>query len=262
MRALALDFDGVISDSASEAYVVSLRTCLDLEPESSLADELARIEGDGLGREGVRALPRFGDFVALMPLGNRAEDYAVIWSILQRGVEVADQAGFDRQRRSVPSDFLAAYHRRFYQVRHQMAAEDPEGWHRLMGPYPEFVSLLRRRASEVTMVIVTAKDGRSVSLLLKQYGIGELFPPGRVLDKEVGSTKVVHLKHLQQLLHVASTDITFIDDKVSHLDAVWHLGVRCALASWGYNGPREHRQARKRGYDVCTLEDVERQLFD
>jgi hypothetical protein len=40
------------------------------------------------------------------------------------------------------------------------------------------------------------------------------------------------------------------------------LGVRCALAAWGYNGPREHRLARAHGHLVCTLERVEAQLFE
>ncbi|NIU75284.1 MAG: hypothetical protein GWN71_17390, partial [Gammaproteobacteria bacterium] len=39
------------------------------------------------------------------------------------------------------------------------------------------------------------------------------------------------------------------------------LGVRCALAAWGYNGEREQRRARERGLLVCTLADVEEQLF-
>jgi phosphoglycolate phosphatase-like HAD superfamily hydrolase len=56
-------------------------------------------------------------------------------------------------------------------------------------------------------------------------------------------------------------EITFVDDKVNHLDAVAPLGVRCALAAWGYNGPREHRLAQGRGHLVCHLEDLETQLF-
>jgi hypothetical protein len=55
--------------------------------------------------------------------------------------------------------------------------------------------------------------------------------------------------------------MAFLEDKVNHLDAVAPLGVRCALAAWGYNGEREQRHARARGYLVCTLEDVEERLF-
>jgi hypothetical protein len=37
--------------------------------------------------------------------------------------------------------------------------------------------------------------------------------------------------------------------------------VRCALAAWGFNGEREARLARAAGYLVCTLADVEQQIF-
>ena len=38
-----------------------------------------------------------------------------------------------------------------------------------------------------------------------------------------------------------------MDDKVNHLEAVAPLGVRCALAAWGYNGAREQDRAREAG---------------
>ena len=47
VKALALDFDGVISDSAREAFVVALRTHRDLNPASrlpELADDSPRPE--------------------------------------------------------------------------------------------------------------------------------------------------------------------------------------------------------------------------
>jgi methionine salvage enolase-phosphatase E1 len=82
-----------------------------------------------------------------------------------------------------------------------------------------------------------------------------------VLDKEAGVSKAEHLAHLHRALGVPYPEITFLEDKVSHLDAAARLGVRCALAAWGYNGEREIRQARDRGYLVCTLDDVEQQIF-
>ena len=75
MKLLALDFDGVISDSALESFVVALRTFRNLEPETSIAqvsDSLA-----SAGSEVIRKHSLFQDFLALMPLGNRAEDMGV-----------------------------------------------------------------------------------------------------------------------------------------------------------------------------------------
>ena len=130
-----------------------------------------------------------------------------------------------------------------------------------MGPYPAFLRVLQRRASDTLLVIATAKDRRSVGLLLRDYGIEDLFSADRVLDKEIGLHKDSHLRQIHAAFGVAYDEIVFVDDKVNHLDVVAKLGVRCALACWGYNGEREAAQARDRGHLVCTLGDVEAQLF-
>jgi phosphoglycolate phosphatase-like HAD superfamily hydrolase len=131
-----------------------------------------------------------------------------------------------------------------------------------MSPYEPFVRILRRRARDAVLSVATAKDGESVRKLLRAYGIADLFPEGRLLDKETGVSKSEHLKRLQKMVGCGFDSITFVDDKVNHLDDVAPLGVRCALASWGFNGPREVAAARAAGHLVCTLDDVEAQLFD
>ncbi len=98
-------------------------------------------------------------------------------------------------------------------------------------------------------------------MLLREYGVADLFRDDLVLDKEAGVTKVAHHEHLARHCGVAFPEMTFVDDKVNHLDAVAALGVRCALAAWGYNGPREERLARDHGHRVCRPDDVEVQLF-
>jgi phosphoglycolate phosphatase-like HAD superfamily hydrolase len=130
-----------------------------------------------------------------------------------------------------------------------------------MNPYPPFVEMLHRWSDRTILALATAKDRRSVSMLLRDYGIDALFSADRVLDKETGAHKDAHLRHLHRAFDISYDEMVFIDDKVNHLDTVSSLGVDCALAAWGYNGEREIRLAHDRGYRVCTLEDVEAQLF-
>jgi phosphoglycolate phosphatase-like HAD superfamily hydrolase len=229
MRALVLDFDGVIADSAREAFVVALRTYCELHPFSTLASVLERMD------------PAHPEADALYAL--------------------EDQPGYDAFKGQQDVGELRDFHRRFYQVRGAWSRKDPAGWLRLMAPYPEFLDLLRRRAGEVEFAVATAKDRRSVRDLLRHYGVDALFPEGRVFDKETGKSKDAHLTHLRDLLSLPYEAMTFVDDKVNHLEVVEKLGVRCALAAWGYNGPREQEQAREKGMLVCTLEDVEASLF-
>ena len=245
MQVLALDFDGVISDSAREAFSVAVQTYSSLRPGSALqeTDEL------------------YAGFVELMPLGNRAEDYAVILAALEQKAVIADQAEYDAFYRQQDRGQLTVFHERFYQARTSWAERDPDGWRRMLAPYPEMLDILHRRASEVTLAIATAKDRFSVAMLLRDYGIESLFREDLVLDKETGVTKRSHLALLQKSLQVPFDAITFIDDKVNHLDHVAGLGVRCGLAAWGYNGGREWEAALRAGHLVLHLQDLEAQLF-
>ena len=253
MKALVLDFDGVLADSAPEAFVVALRTHCALAPDSRLREVLARLDPRRPQQD-----PLYAAFLELMPLGNRAEDYEVA---LEAGVALPDQEAYDAFKAERDPAHLRAFHKRFYPLRAEWERADRAGWLALLAPYPAFLEVLRRRAGEVELAIATAKDARSVRALLAHYGIDSLFAPERVLDKETGVSKRAHLDHLRRVLGVSFEEITFLEDKVNHLESVAPLGVRCALAAWGYNGPREHARARELGYLVCTLDDVEARLF-
>ncbi len=262
LRLLALDFDGVISDSAPEAFLVAARTFRELRPGSRLAAELGCGRGDRApARAEVLAHPLYPEFLELMPLGNRADDYGVMLDAIEAEARLPDQAAYDAWRDRLDREWLRGFHKGFYRVRAALSESDPAGWSGLMQPYPGLAEILRARGASVLLAIATAKDRRSVGRCLRSYGLDDLFPEGRVLDKETGVSKADHLAHLQARFGIPYPEMAFVEDKVNHLDAVAPLGVRCALAAWGYNGEREVRHARARGYLVCTLEDVEAQLF-
>jgi phosphoglycolate phosphatase-like HAD superfamily hydrolase len=247
MKLLVLDFDGVISDSLDEVFLVAMRSYRAVRPASKLRER----DEPQLRRA----------FRKLIPLGNRAEDYGTALAALDEGVDLPDQSAYDAYRAAQDSAWLESYHRAFYEAREALFQRDPEGWASMMQPYAPLPDLFRRRAQEVRFAIATSKDRRSVEVLLDSYGIAHLFPPERILDKETGRTKDRHLSRLRELLGLPFAEMTFVDDKVNHLDSVAPLGVRCALAAWGHNGRREHELARRRGYLLCTLENVEQKIF-
>ncbi|MEX1311768.1 MAG: hypothetical protein AB1Z65_15185, partial [Candidatus Sulfomarinibacteraceae bacterium] len=88
-----------------------------------------------------------------------------------------------------------------------------------------------------------------------------LFAPELVLDKETGVSKTAHLTALRDRLDVPFESITFVDDKLNHLEAVAPLGVRPVLAGWGFNTPREHDLAAAKGFPVANFADVEQVLY-
>lgn len=261
-RLIALDFDGVVSDSAPESFAVALLTYAELYPDTCFAGPLRHFSSARAPAPAeVAADPLYARFVELMPLGNRAEDFGVALRSVELGEPVADQAGYDRFRASVDPEWIDAFHARFYEIRTALSRNDARGWRALMGPYPEFIALLRRRHRDAELAIATSKDRRSVAILLAEYGIADLFGDDRVLDKETGVRKDSHLRALHERTGVPYAETLFIDDKLNHLEVVAALGVRCGLARWGYNSEREAAQARARGFPVFELATAERQIF-
>ena len=259
MKVLALDFDGVISDSALESFIVALRTFRVLEPESAWAE---RAEGlASCNSDVIRQHDLFRDFLDLMPLGNRAEDFGVALRCLSTEASVPDQHAWDALRDSEDPEFLATFHRAFYREREALWGRDPAGWLALLAPFSSFVDVIRRHRHDCVLALATAKDRASVERLLDAYAISDLFTPERILDKEDGVSKRAHLSALRERTGVPFADITFVDDKLKHLESVAALGVRGVLAGWGYNGEREWRLAEQKGFLVCNLDEVEAQLF-
>jgi phosphoglycolate phosphatase-like HAD superfamily hydrolase len=201
-----------------------------MRPDSRLGDRDALLRGPAApAPEAIADDALFAAFLEMMPLGNRAEDYAVGLRALDSGVQLPDQTAYDRFKAGLDPEWMRSFHKRFYRVRAAMTDADPAAWHRLMEPYPGVTELLRRRAGDALLAVATSKDRRSVGKLLEAYGIADLFPEGRVLDKETGVSKRAHLEHLHGVSGFPYTEMTFVDDKVNHLDAVARRSLRTRL---------------------------------
>ncbi len=263
MKVLALDFDGVVCDSLREVFATALATYQSMEPESAL---LARLRSRrGAGRWHSLELvndPVMVSFESMMPLGNRAEDFGVSLRALDNFLELTDQGAYDTFYGTVDPEWMAEFHRRFYEQRNLARAFDTQGWLELHAPYPAFLEILRRRSHEARIALATAKDRRSAEFLLAHLGVGDLFTPELILDKETGVSKTAHLTALRDRLDVPFKEITFVDDKLNHLESVAPLGVRPVLAAWGFNTPREHSLARDNGIAVANFADAEQVLYD
>jgi len=262
MKVLALDFDGVVCDSLREVFATALATYESMDPKSPLIGRLRTRNGTGRWHAlDLTGDPVLASFESMMPLGNRAEDFGVSLRAIDSFLELTDQGAYDAFYRTVDPGWRAAFHRSFYEQRGMARAADTPQWLALHAPCPAFLELLRRRAGDARIALATAKDRRSAELLLDHLGVGDLFSKDLVLDKETGVSKTAHLTALRERLEVGFADITFVDDKVNHLDAVAPLGVRPVLAAWGFNTPREHELAAARGYQVANIDTADRVLY-
>ncbi len=257
IRVLALDFDGVIADSARESYLVAASAFRRLAPDSVLLPSLPDAVPGHL-HPPDRADPVYGQFLGHMPLGNRAEDYGVVLRAIERRIPLPDQASYDRFKATLDCEWLRSFHETYYRVRRWFQQADPGGWLALPRPYPWIPESLRSLSRVVELAIATARDRESVDRILAAHGLADLFEDRLVVDKEAGVSKLAHIELLLQRTGVAPGELLFVDDKVNHLEAVEPAGTVCGLATWGYNSAREHRLARERGYLLLEPDDLVR----
>jgi phosphoglycolate phosphatase-like HAD superfamily hydrolase len=254
---LVFDFDGVISESVHDSFRTAINTYVALFPDHRLPVHKG-VNPPELIFEIETQFPLFYQmFRQTMPFGNRAEDYFVILNIIenQKSESILDQEAYDRYKSELPSEQLEQYHQYFYWLRRSYQA-DPEKWIRLLPPFPGVVEAIKKLSERFTLAIATSKDVVSIHIQLKLYGLNEYFHNQLILDKEISPHKRDHLIHLHSQSGSPFEQIRFIDDKVLHLIDVADLGVRCFLATWGFNTPREHRIAESNGFKLLKLEDL------
>ncbi|MFE4104973.1 HAD family hydrolase [Almyronema epifaneia] len=124
-------------------------------------------------------------------------------------------------------------------VRDEWIQSDLDNWlgqHRF---YPGVVERLQHcLAADMTVVIISTKEGRFIAQLLQQQGID--FPAGQIFGKEVKQPKAQTLKQLaEQHTRPQAAGIWFIEDRVKTLQKVQQVAdlrqAQLFLADWGYN---------------------------
>jgi phosphoglycolate phosphatase-like HAD superfamily hydrolase len=254
---LALDFDGVISNSIHDSVRTSVNAYMETRPGHGLPLRSPLDSAESVF-EFERVHPGiFSRFRRLIPMGNRAEEYLVIWTLIDSGRadRIADQADFDRVRLEIPAADRDAYAGRFYGLRIEWQNRDPAAWARLLPAFDGIPAALDVLKDRFELAVATSKDMRSVNLLLREYGVEDRFAPELILDKEFSYSKRDHLRRLRELSGLPFDRMVFVDDKLIHLQAVKDLGVRACLALWGFNSEEEHRLAAGEGFTLLGLEE-------
>lgn len=254
---LVFDFDGVISESVHDSFRTALNTYIELFPDHQLPVRQTVNPPRQIFEIEKQFPSLYRSFRQAMPFGNRAEDYYVILNIIEnlKSESVQNQEAYNRYKAELPSDRLEQYHKHFYSLRQSYQA-NPEAWVRLLPPFPGIVDAIKQLSDRFALAIATSKDEASIHIQLESYGLKEYFPARLILDKEISPHKRDHLIHLHNQSGLPFRQIRFIDDKVLHLIDVADLGVRCYLATWGFNTPREHRIAESHGFTLLKLDNL------
>jgi phosphoglycolate phosphatase-like HAD superfamily hydrolase len=236
-RLLALDFDGVICDTAQEGSRSAWEVCRELMP----------LNGDVPPDEAVAA------FVRLRPVLEHGWEFPVLLLAILEGIpEATIWSSFQTTCRQ---QLLDKYHvtpkalaARFDAARDRAIQGSLDEWLAGQALYPGMAERLQAvLQSDVLLYVVTTKERRFAHKLLETHGV--TMAAERVWGKEQARPKSELLRVLARSHGLAYRDIWFVEDRLQTLQAVEREAdlaeVRVFLALWGYLMPTDRDVAAR-----------------
>jgi len=239
----ALDFDGVVCDSAVETAMTgwkAARVFWDDMPVSMPAEYIAQFrEIRPLIETGYEAILS----MRLLFLGKTVAEIGQHYGLLSQPLLQEVEGGTDSLKKS------------FGATRDRWIADDLADWLALNPLFPGMAGKLRRILEQSLGYIITTKQERFVKQILNAHDLD--MPDSRIfgLDRNMGKPAV-----LRRVLaaHPGQT-VVFVEDRlptlVNVLDTPDLAGIQLILAAWGYNTEADKAQALRLPIAVQTLEE-------
>lgn len=232
MSVLALDFDGVLCDSARETGITGWKAAATL-----WGDMVEALPPRPLLERYCRARPVIEtgyEAIAMMRLLRDGEDpEALLETFPRRLPEIIARSGTD----------VAGLKRLYGAVRDRWLREDPRGWLSLSPLYLGTSRVLNGLPPGTDCYIITTKQERFVARLLEHHGVR--FDAGHIFGLDRGMTKEAVIRQL--MAHHPGDPTHLVEDRLATLKRFLAqpdlAAVRLHMACWGYNTQAERREA-------------------
>ena len=235
MNIFCLDFDGVICDTAAEMAHTAWKACQQIWPPPREETALSQT-----------VVERFRRLRPLIKTGYQAIP-------LMRLIQIRDEP-LDGKQFSERQTALYTHHRLsstqlqelFARTRDAWISRDFDEWLGHSRFYPGVPELLARMVERNCVFILTTKQARFVTALLKEKARLN-FPEDKIYDLDRTRSKEHALRDLKQIRNLGNEQFHFVEDRLETLLDL--LGssdlqdVKLYLAGWGYNTEAQRQRA-------------------
>jgi phosphoglycolate phosphatase-like HAD superfamily hydrolase len=239
----ALDFDGVICDSAVETAIASWKAACQLWSDMPVDVPPSHVEAFRQVRPIIET--GYEAVLAMRMLHKGASIRRLCDTYTREFPRLMAQVGID-------SDGLKTL---FGATRDAWIAEDGAGWVAENPLYAGVAEKLRMLSDTCEWYIATTKQERFVAVILEANGIELDAERIYGLDRNIGKGEVLKLllkKHPGKV-------IEFVEDRFLTLQKATEISelgpVRMVFALWGYNSEEDKRLARVHGFACQPLEE-------
>ncbi|HEX2875654.1 MAG TPA: hypothetical protein VHP33_30590 [Polyangiaceae bacterium] len=237
LKALALDFDGVICDGFGECVLVTWY--------AQRGARLADFSAAGMSAIPARFVRQFSHCRAF------AKHLPHFYTSFLDGIEgVRTQEEFEALYATAPTADVEAFVTALNAYRGSVRELLPERWLSEQALYPGMADFLRQ--SPWPLYIVTAKDAASVASILEHAQVP--FERRRIFGEQ--RDKRAALGQICGAEALLPTELGFLDDNVLNAAAAKHAGFRAFWALWGYRAPDHVQIAERHQLTGLSLEQI------
>jgi phosphoglycolate phosphatase-like HAD superfamily hydrolase len=235
---VVFDFDGVIWDTVDECFHVGYRTFGKIKK---------KIPGNP---EQIKRAFRSGRFLA-----RTGDDFFIILHLINENPEIDfENLPFEEfiAHRKKLKDEISLFSREFYTERSRLQKENSDVWLQMQGPFPGVLEQLPDiKENFQNLVICSAKDRASIDILLKLHD-----QKHEVYGREISTHKPDQIINLSRKENIPTERMIFLDDLLENLQHVQVLGVKTAMADWGYSNERQRQAALNAGIPIISRHNL------
>jgi len=256
LKVLAMDFDGVLVDSAMEGFFISHNTYFKMFGEKK--GELCGgrfITFDNWDYIKVKCKNKIDYFMTLRPFVRIAEDYGLICDLMRESKKIKKQEEFDVYRNKNIAKYRE-YSNEIYKERDRIKNIDFNKWLNLYSVYTDMIKGIKDLITNKNRLFITTLNRKETVLsCLNNASVDYKFQEEYILDVSFGEEKSKQMRYIVDNFPVRFEDIYFIDDLVNNLIEAKALGVNVILAGWGYSTSEQKRIALKSGIPIIEKPD-------
>lgn len=241
MRIIALDFDGVIVNSANECLLVGHYAYMKFSGQFNKLKTIEHISDSRL-----KLLNSYRPFVL------SGEDYVFISMAVELNHHFEHQSDFDKFKLK-NNEYTKQFYKMFQNERSSLLNTKRQLWFELNQFYNGMENFIKINDSSDNLIIISTKPKIFIIEILKHHNIN--FDERRIFH---ANNRVTKKEVIRKFLNENSIDpksFFFIDDQVSTLKDVKELAINCFLAEWGYNTKKQTLDAIKNDIPIITITD-------
>ncbi|MBA7583395.1 hypothetical protein ES708_25338 [subsurface metagenome] len=240
MKILAVDYDGVISDSALKSLFISHNAYCKYfgsEVKRNFGGELFTFDNwEEMQKQYKKEMDYYHRLRSYIELSG---DFFAIIKIMEEQVRIKDQQEFIAYRNQLQFD----YH--FFR---ELFFKEKEKWQKKSFRKWFFLSPVFK---EVNL-------GEAIHRAFQPEYLGFKMDIEDIFDKNFGKHKAEHMQAIAKKYGAKLNEIYFIDDQLSYLKGTDVLGVHVFLAGWGYCTESQKEEAKK---EKITVIEEEKDLY-